>query len=180
MVLLGLLLLAASVVVGAEVAMSNTATSTFEAFGQDFADMTLGGFFLVGCAVGALALLGLWMMMGGLRLSRRRRLENKHVVHETRTRADELEDENDELRHELARMRESAAPAAGATAYERDTVMTRDRDDDGVADRSETVSTSTGAVYPDDPTATRADTPAYDETAERTGHRGLLGRLRDH
>jgi hypothetical protein len=185
MVLLGLLLLAACAVVAVEVAISNTDTATFEAFTQSFSDLTLGGLFLLGCALGAVAVLGLWMMMAGLRMGRRRRLENKHVVTETRSRVDELEDENDALRAQLERERTTtptgAAPVAGAPAYERDTVFTRDRDDDGVADRSETRG-GTGAVYPDDPTTrgtVDADTPAYDETAEKSSHRGMLGRLRD-
>ena len=183
MVLLGLLLLAACAVVAVEVAISNTDTATFEAFTQSFSDLSMGGLFLLGCVLGAVAVLGLWMIMAGLRMSRRRRLENKHVVTETRSRVDELEDENDALRAELERDRSTTATAAatGAPEYERDTASTRDRDNDGVADRSET-RVGGGAVYPDDPTTrgtADADTPAYDETAEKSGHRGMLGRLRD-
>lgn len=178
MVLLGLLLLAACVVVAVEVAISNTETATFEAFTQSFSDMTVAGLFLLGCALGALALLGLWMMFAGMRRARYRRLESRHEVRETRSRVEELEDENDALRAQLDRDRSTTAPAAGASTYERDTAFTRDRNDDGVADRSQTA-VGTGAVYPDDPTRQDGDTPAYDETAEKTHHRGMLGRLRD-
>jgi len=177
MVLLGLLLLAACVVVAVEVAISNTDTATFEAFTQSFSDMTLAGLFLLGCALGAVALLGLWMIFAGMRRARYRRLETKHVVTETRSRVDELEDENEALRAQLDRERAGTAPAAGASSYERDTAMTRDRNDDSIADRNQ-AAVGTGAVYPDDPTRREADTPAYDET-EKTHHRGMLGRLRD-
>jgi uncharacterized membrane protein YciS (DUF1049 family) len=178
MVLLGLLLLAACVVVAVEVAISNTDTATFEAFTQSFSDMTLAGLFLLGCALGALALLGLWMIFAGMRRARYRHRETKHMVTETRSRVDELEDENEALRAQLDRERTATAPADGASSYERDTAFTRDRNDDGVADRSQTA-VGTGAVYPDDPTGRDVDTPAYDETAEKTHQRGMLGRLRD-
>lgn len=193
MVLLGLLLLAACVVVGVELAISNTDVTSIEAFGQSFSDLNLAGLFLIGCALGALALLGLWMMTAGMRMARRRRVASRHEVKATRSQADELADENEELRAELDRQRErerelTDRTTAGGPANERDTMVTRDRDGDDVADRSERSGMGADAgysrdreVYPNEPARSTSDddTPAYDETAEKTHSRGMLGRLRD-
>jgi hypothetical protein len=184
MVVLGLLLLAASVGIGGYIAGINTDSLTFDAFGQTYTS-DMWSFFLIGAALGALAVLGLWLMLAGLRRARRRHVEDKEVVMETRSRVDELADENAALRDELARQRSITEEAATRTpvvetgvmgAGERDTILTRDGD--GIADRSEPAYAG-GTVYPDDPPSADRETPAFDETASGTKHRTLFGRSRE-
>jgi hypothetical protein len=165
MVLLGLLLLAAGVTTAIAVLAENTDQTSFDMFGQTVEDVTMGGLFLVGCAVGAATLLGLWMIAAGLKRARRRRVENRHVVTQTRTRAEELEDENNELRARLEREDARAMTSSSSGSYARDydsdvhrdrdqdAAFTRDRDHDGVADRDESATERTatmGAVRGDD------------------------------
>lgn len=133
MVLLGLLLAAAAAVFGTELVLSNTQTTTGEAFNQTVAGMTAGEFFLVGAGTGLALCLGLLMIFGGLGRSRARRSRAKHAVAESRqeVRATESEltslaDENERLRRELdeeRRNRETMGgvavpPALADTTYE--------------------------------------------------------------
>jgi hypothetical protein len=159
MVLLGLLLLAAGVATAIAVATENTDQTSFDMFGQTVEDVTMGGLFLIGCAVGAASLLGLWMIAAGLKRARLRRAQNRHVVTQTRTRAEELEDENNALRARLERAdstRVMTASSPGSYDYDsdvhrdrdQDTAFTRDRDHDGVADRSEGDTERTATMEP--------------------------------
>ena len=194
MVLLGLLLLAAGVATAIAVATENTDQTSFDMFGQTVEDVTMGGLFLIGCAVGAASLLGLWMIAAGLKRARLRRAQNRHVVTQTRTRAEELEDENNALRARLERAdstRVMTASSPGSYDYDsdvhrdrdQDTAFTRDRDHDGVADRNEATpyadrsagTTSSGAVYPAEP---GRDDSVREETAQHGRRPGLLGRDR--
>jgi hypothetical protein len=213
MLILGLLLLAASLGVGGYIAATNTDNTSFEAFGQTWSSV-MSEYFLIGAALGALAMLGLWMMAAAMRRSRRR-ASDRRFDEETRSRMRDLEDDNKQLRRDLEHEREMTASAPPRTPVgetysspvvqtgERDTLLTRDRDDDGLADRTESsapaytggntvgdgmtgnrhtdaVSERESAVYPQDhDTDADVATPAFDETANRTRHRSLFGRYRD-
>lgn len=108
MVLIGLLLVAAAALAGTEVVLSNTQTTTGEAFGRTAAGVTAGEFFLIGAGCTLVLVLGLLMMFGGLARTRRRQASAKHAIkrkqREVETTESELvtvADENERLRREL-------------------------------------------------------------------------------
>lgn len=112
MVLIGLLLVAAAAVLGSEIVLSNTQTTTGEAFNQTAAGVTAGEFFLGGAGTALLLVLGLLMMFGGISRRRRRRAHSRHAMTEQRreveTTENELSDvgeENERLRRELQQER---------------------------------------------------------------------------
>jgi uncharacterized integral membrane protein len=106
MAILGLLLLAAATAVGVEFVLSNTATTGFEVFGYAFVS-PLATVVLYGAIAGAVAMLGLWMIVGSLRRRRVRKSLGKHRVQidELQVRAGELEQLNAELVRENDRLR---------------------------------------------------------------------------
>ena len=117
MAILGLLLLAAAIVVGAELVVSNLGATEFELFGT-----TLGAdiatVFLLGAITMAVATLGAFLVTGTFQRRRISRYQAKHRVTEERlgefdrTNAD-LVEENDRLRSELAQERRAAATLGG-------------------------------------------------------------------
>jgi uncharacterized integral membrane protein len=106
MAILGLLLLAAATAVGIEFAISNTATTGFEIFGNPYV-ASLGTIALLGAAVGAVAALGVWMMWSSFRRRQVRRTATKHRVRidDLKTRVAELEQVNADLVAETDRLR---------------------------------------------------------------------------
>lgn len=111
MVVLGLLLLLAAVGVGADVAIKNTASIDVNAFGQTFS-LSPGWLFVVGAVTGAVALLGLSMMLtGGARARRRRR-----SLAETRSSVGELQADRDRLAEEVERERAARVSAEQAAS----------------------------------------------------------------
>jgi hypothetical protein len=117
MVILGLLLLAAAVVAGVELVVSNLDGVGFEVFGTSFS-ADLATVFLLGAITMAVATLGTFLVTGALQRHRTRRYVAKHQETETRlgeidsTNA-ELVAENDRLRAELAEERRAAATLGG-------------------------------------------------------------------
>lgn len=117
MVILGLLLLAAAVVVGVELVVSNLNGIGFEVFGYSFT-ADLATVFLLGAITMAVATLGTFLITGALQRRRVTRYEAKHRQTEERlgeydrTNA-ELVEENDRLRGELAEERRAAATLGG-------------------------------------------------------------------
>lgn len=105
MIVLGLLLLIAAVAVGAAVAVANTAATSLEGFGYSLSGLTLGGIFLVGMALGALALLGLLMLLGGARRRRAKRVAQRREVESVRSEQETLAEENARLQAELEQSR---------------------------------------------------------------------------
>ena len=133
MAILGLLLLAAAVVVGVETAVSNQPTYVVETFGL-YSAVPISVVFLFGALLATVALLGLFMITGTMQRRRHRRVDAKHRTQreETATRVTDLDrtnaelvEENDRLRAELAAERNAAAtmggvavpPGAGDVAY---------------------------------------------------------------
>lgn len=100
-VVLGLLLLLACLAVGAAVAVANTSATAVEGFGYSLSGLTLGGVFLVGMGLGALALLGLLMLLGGARRRRAARAAQRREVESVRTEQESLAEENARLQAEL-------------------------------------------------------------------------------
>jgi hypothetical protein len=113
MAILGLLLMAAAAVIGTEIVVSNTQFTNAEAFNRVVEGVTAGGFFLAGVIAGAVFLLGLALLLGGVGRGRRRRVSRREAVSEVSTTADTLAAENDSLRRELAEERLNRATLGG-------------------------------------------------------------------
>ena len=122
MAILGLLFLAAAAVLGVETALSNRGDfMTVEAFDRTYS-LTMSELFIGGVVCGAVAVFGLWLIVGSVARSRRGRMVAKHRVRAEDTQAEltnvnqtasELAEENDRLRNELAAERRSAATMGG-------------------------------------------------------------------
>ena len=113
MVLLGAILLVLCLVLGAGVVLSNTEATSAEAFGVSVTNVSLGGFFLVGVIIGAVAVLALGMLLGGAARKRRKRTALKREVRAARGEQESLADRNARLEAELERERSAALPHTG-------------------------------------------------------------------
>jgi FtsZ-binding cell division protein ZapB len=103
MVVLGLLLLLGAGALTAAVVLANTDTVLVAAFGQSASGLTIGGLFLAGVITGAIAILGLTMMLAGLSRRRARRAGLKREMRDVRDERETLAEENDRLKSELAK-----------------------------------------------------------------------------
>ena len=110
MVLLGAILLVLCLVLAAGIYFSNTDPITAEAFGVSLSNVSLGGFFLVGVIIGALAVLALGMLLGGAARKRRKRTALKREVRTARGEQETLAERNARLEAELERERTSSYP----------------------------------------------------------------------
>ncbi|MBG0814059.1 hypothetical protein [Planomonospora sp. ID82291] len=133
MIVLGLLLIvlagAAVIAVSWDEAATSTATASFTVFDRTF-QLSQLEFFFAGVVTGAVFLLGIALMLAGMRhaAARRRRLRESRM--EARDRVTRLEEEKRELERKL---HETPDPAAAPAAPP----VSRDRDRDGVDDRDE-------------------------------------------
>ncbi len=117
MVVLGLLLLLAAGALTAAVVMANTDAVAVAAFGQATSGLTTGGLFLAGVITGAVAILGLTMILAGLSRRRARRAGLKREMRDVRDERETLADENARLRDELAASRAALPTHADNTVY---------------------------------------------------------------
>ena len=101
MVVLGLILLVLCLVLGAGIALSNTDPASAEAFGVSLSNVSIGGLFLLGAALGAVAMLGLALMLVGGARKRSRKLRLKREVKHVRTEQETLAEENARLQAQL-------------------------------------------------------------------------------
>lgn len=115
MVVLGLILLVLCLVLGAGIVLSNTDPSSAEAFGVSLSNVSIGGLFLLGAAVGALAMLGFGLMLVGAARKRAKKLRLKREVKDVRSEQETLAEENARLQAQLEQERTSY-PADGAPA----------------------------------------------------------------
>jgi hypothetical protein len=102
MVVLGLLLLLAATGVTLGVVLSNTDEVSASAFGVTLSNVSVGGLFLFGVIVGAVALLGVGMLLTGAARKRSHRAETKRKVSAVRTEKEQLAEENAALKAKLA------------------------------------------------------------------------------
>jgi membrane protein implicated in regulation of membrane protease activity len=116
MIVLGLLLLLAAGALTAAVLMANTDVVLVAAFGQTTSTLTLGGLFLAGVITGAIAILGLTMILAGASRRRARRVGLKREMRDVRDERETLAEENARLRDELASSRSDAAVYPDDTA----------------------------------------------------------------
>ena len=114
MVALGLVLLVLCVVLGAGIALSNTDPASAEAFGVSLSNVSIGGLFLVGVVVGAVAMLGLGLMLVGAARKRAKKVALKREVQSVRGEQESLAEENARLQHELEQQRAATYPAGGS------------------------------------------------------------------
>lgn len=185
MVILGLLLLAAALVVGVETGLSNTGDINVELFGNTYG-VPVNVVFLVGAVLALVAVLGLFMITGAVQRRRTVRRDARHRVRdeqvstrltETDATVGELVEENDRLRNELTAERRAAAtmggvavpPGAGNVAY-------GDQVSDAV--RSDTIS-DTGRFEPY-PTERGTEAARYDgDTTDTDEKADVIGRFRN-
>jgi uncharacterized integral membrane protein len=122
MVVLGLLLLLASGALTVGVVMQNTDTVSVAAFDQTASGLTIGGLFLAGVVTGAIAILGLTMILAGASRRRARRIGLKRQMRDVRDERETLAEENARLRDELAATRSESPAYIDNTVYPEDTV----------------------------------------------------------
>ena len=103
MVAIGLILLVLAILVAVGIALSNTGEVDVELLGEAITGLTTGTLFLAGVATGVVGMLGLSLMLAGLKRRRTKAQEHKRQVHSARSDADTLAEENARLQDELQR-----------------------------------------------------------------------------
>ncbi len=116
MVLLGALLLVLCVLLGVGVYLSNPDPVAAEVFGGRLPEVSLGGLFLLGAAVGLLTLLALGMVLGGAARKRRKKAALRQEVRSARGEQETLAEQNARLQAELERERTAALPDGGVVS----------------------------------------------------------------
>ena len=101
MAVLGLILLAAAGVLTAAVVTSNTTALSVDLWGLSVSNLTLGVVFVAGMITTVLGVVGLGLLMGGLRRARRLRAERRS-----------LRRENEQLAQRIESTRPAGAPPA--------------------------------------------------------------------
>jgi uncharacterized protein HemX len=114
-VVLGLILVVLCLVLGAGIVLSNTDPASAEAFGVSLSNVSIGGLFLLGAALGAVAMLGLGLMLVGAARKRAKKVALKREVQHVRTEQETLAEENARLQAQLEQER-SSYPADGTAA----------------------------------------------------------------
>jgi uncharacterized membrane protein YcjF (UPF0283 family) len=151
---LGLILLAAAGVLTAAVVTSNTDSLSVDLWGVSVTNVTLGVVFVAGMITTVLAVVGLGLLMGGMRRNRRLRQERRSLRRENEQLAQRVE----------------AAPTADESAFRTD-------------DRTRAVADDRTQVLHDDRIHTGVDAPAPTSEASvdgtsttDTGRRSFLPR----
>lgn len=112
MVVLGLLLVLAAVIFGADVVLENTQHSGGTIFNQTVDNLSLGGIFLAGAVTALILALGLWLVLGGAARKRRKRVARRSTLRETQTQKETLAEENSRLARQLEEERRAKAATA--------------------------------------------------------------------
>jgi hypothetical protein len=108
MVVLGLFLLVVAGLVTGAMVLQNTDASSASVFGQAV-NGTVGGLFLAGVIAGAVAILGVMMIVAGLARRRARRVGLKRQARAAHSEKETLAEENARLQRELEESRTGAA-----------------------------------------------------------------------
>ncbi len=134
MVALGLVLLVLCVLLAVGISLPNTDTVSAEAFGVSLSNVSLGGLFLLGLATGAVAMVGLGMILIGAARQRSKKRAVKREVSTVRTEQESLAEENARLQAELEQRQQGFPPAgdAGSRDAVRDGNAVRDEGDRGL------------------------------------------------
>jgi hypothetical protein len=121
MTAIGLAIMIVAGIVTVDVVLENTRNTEASVVGQTVANVDLGGFFTAGVLVGVALMLGLMLLLAGLRRSRRQRLERKELARSyegTAAQAESLQEERDRLAAELESERRARASERGAPTGE--------------------------------------------------------------
>lgn len=118
MVAVGLVLIVLCALLTAGVVVTNGESVPAEAFGVSLDDVSIGGLFLVGVIVGAVAMTGLGLMLVGAARKRTKRVAVKREVRDVRGERADLAEENARLQAELDRSASVPIPggAVGASS----------------------------------------------------------------
>ena len=116
MAVLGLILLAAAGVLTAAVVTSNTSALSVDLWGLSVSNLTLGVVFVAGMITTVLGVVGLGLLMGGLRRGRRLRAERRALRRENEQLAQRVES----TRSADARADSPQGPGRGATPAQHD------------------------------------------------------------
>jgi outer membrane murein-binding lipoprotein Lpp len=123
MIILGLLLLVAVAGVSLAVIWTNDGAFTAPAGAIELFEsqmnLTMGQTFLAGVTAGALTLLGLFMVFGGLSRNARRRSAGRHKLNDQRQEMQDLQRKHDTVSSDFAAHRaatDAAAEDSGVTA----------------------------------------------------------------
>ena len=160
---LGLILLAAAGVLTAAVVTSNTDSLSVDLWGVSVTNVTLGVVFVAGMITTVLAVVGLGLLMGGLRRSRRLRQERRSLRRENEQLSQRVDANPPVTGHEDRVVRDDRRPVAPPPPAERTQVMHDDRA------RSEV----------DAPRTDRAPAADAPPPAESGSHRSFLPRRED-
>jgi membrane protein implicated in regulation of membrane protease activity len=110
-VLVGAVLLVLCVILAVGVFFPNAGTDTSaEAFGVSLSNVSVGGLFLTGVVVGALAVLALALIAVGSSRKRHKNVARKREVRSARGEQETLAEENARLQAQLERERAAAMP----------------------------------------------------------------------
>lgn len=163
---LGLAIMIVAGAVTLDVVLENTTNTDASVVGQTLSNVDLGGFFTAGVLVGLAFMLGLMLLLAGLRRANRKRQERKELERSfagTATHAETLQEERDRLAAELEEERRArhhaeqagpATPASAATSDEREPHRgdrgERTHEIGGPAERPVTA-TNGAPIYPSEP-----------------------------
>ena len=101
MIVLGVLLLVASVLGTVGIGLFNDEPSNASAFGVTLSNVSIGGLFVTGVVVGALGMLGLGLVLVGAARKRSKKTAVKRDVKDARGEAKALAEENARLQQKL-------------------------------------------------------------------------------
>lgn len=178
MAALGLAIMVVAGIVTLDVVLENTRNTDASIVGQTVANVDLGGFFTAGVLVGVAFMLGLMLLLAGLRRANRKRQERKELARSyegSAAQAETLQEERDRLAAELehersARASEQAArtrevPAAEASPVAA-TSATAGGPTQSLSGHADEPARDGSPVYPNEPT--QSGTLGGTATAERT------------
>ncbi len=111
---LGLILLAAAGVLTAAVVTSNTDSLAVDLWGASVTNVTLGVVFVAGMITTVLAVVGLGLLMGGMRRSRRLRQERRSLRRENEQLAQRVDATDPVTRHDDHVVRDDRPPVPPA------------------------------------------------------------------
>jgi hypothetical protein len=186
---LGLAIMIVAGAVTLDVVLENTRNTDASVVGQTIANVDLGGFFTAGVLVGVALMLGLMLLLAGLKRANRKRQERKELARTyegTAAHAETLQDERDRLAAELEQERAArrntsspettAAPVAGAVSHDRHPSETGHTSELG-QESQVAHQTQDAPVYPTEPTAAATPGPVATTTTQERTKPGLKARL---
>jgi hypothetical protein len=130
-VAVGLVLIVLCVLLAAGVVLTNSESVQAEAFGVSLDNVSIGGLFLIGVVVGAVAMTGLGLMLVGAARKRAKQVAVKREVRDVRGERADLAEENARLQAELERSGPAPTPGGAAGASSESATADTDHDAPG-------------------------------------------------